>query len=130
VEVGSIIEGLYVALDDKRKGRRWVSRFIFSMSPEDLAFAVTNNLDPWAACVEKYHLDDSRVAFLVRGLLRDYWDGRGGISDHLRDVRKVYNRLARNPANREQLKKPETTDWLNRAVTLSYNQLYNFLWEA
>lgn len=128
MEVGSIIEGIYAALENKRTGRRWVSRFIFSMSPEDLAFAVTNNFDPWAACVEKYCLDDPKVASLVRILLRAYWDGRGGIEDYLTNVRKVHNRLARNPANREQLKKPETVDWLNRAVTWSYNQLYNFVW--
>lgn len=126
--IDQIIEGIKAAAGDKRTGRRWVSQFIFSMSPEDLAFAVRTNLDPWSTAYVKYHLDHPIIARLARGLLREYWNGNGGIEESLIKVENVAKRLARNPNNRELLKKPETIDWLNRAVTHAYNQMYDFVW--
>lgn len=131
MEIDEIISGINAALSNRVTGRRWVSQFILSsMSSDALEYAVENNVDPWAAVVGKYHLDDPRVAFLARGLIRDYWNGRGGIEDTLTSVRKVYIRLAQNPANRELLRRPETIDWLNRAVSHCYNKIYGFAWES
>ena len=131
MDIEQIISEINHALSDKRAGRRWVSQFIFSsMSPDALEYAVRNNLDPWAAVYARYRLDNPAVALLARGLLREYWDGRDGIEKNLTNVKKVYDRLAQNPANREILKKPETVDWLNRAVTRAYEAAYSFTWEA
>ena len=127
--VGGIIEGIDAAMGNRHKGRRWVSKFVMSsMSFDALEYAVKNNSDPWAAVVQKYHLDDPRIAPLARLLLRVYWNGRGGIEESLTDVRKVYNRLARNSANREILRRPETVRWLNNAVIWAYDQVYRFTW--
>jgi len=98
------------------------------MSSDALEHAVKNNLDPWATVVAEYHLDHPLIKSLAQGLLREYWNGRGGVGETLSDARKVYDRLARNPANRELLKKPEARDWLNRAVTQAYNMAYEFAW--
>jgi len=131
VNIDQIIEGMNVALGDKRTGRRWVSQFILSsMSSDSLEYAVKNNLDPWASVYTNYRLDNSVVALMARGLLREYWDGRDGIGSILSDVRKVYNRLARNPANQELLKRPDVVQWLNRAVTHCYGKIYSFTWES
>lgn len=131
MDIDQVIKVLHIAMEDKRTGRRWVSQFIFSsMSSDALEYAVRNNLDPWASVYTKYSLDNPAVALLARGLLREYWDGRDGIEGSLTNVKKVYDRLARNPANREILKRPETVDWLNRAVTRAYDGIYTFTWES
>lgn len=127
MDVDKILGGIHAIAGNKAEARRWVSEFILSsMSTNALAYAVKNNIDPWWSVVENYHLRDSGIALLVRGIVEDHWNGRGGIEDTLTNVRKVYNRLSRNPTNREQLMRRETIDWLNRAVTWVYHRLYEF----
>lgn len=128
MDISDIIDGIDAALSDRRTGRRWVSLFVSSMSPDDLERAVMTDFDPWAAAVRKYHLDDPRVAFLARVLLRTYWDGRGGIEESLTDVRRVRMQLARNPRNREALGGRETKGYLNRMCQRAYDSIYKFAW--
>jgi hypothetical protein len=101
------------------------------MSSDALEYAVKNNVDPAATLVAKWHLDHPLIKPVASGFCREHWKGKGGIGWTLCDVQRVYDILVPNPVNRELLKRPETIDWLNRAVDRAYHYFYDFCeWDS
>lgn len=130
MEVERILEGVERAMSDREVGYRWVKKFVKGMSPNDLALAVRTDFNPWSVAVDKYRLYNPTIASLARLMLKMYWNGPGGIEYSLTSVRKIYDELAKNPKNREVLKKRDTRRYLNRMCAKTYDAVYSFTFEG
>jgi hypothetical protein len=125
MDIGTVIEGIQTVLLDKRQARGWVNKFCESMTPNDLEHAVKTGFDPVTAIINEYSLADPNVRKFAVLVVRRYWKD---ISAELKSVPKIIARLATNPANAEQLKKPETIQYLNTNCIRAYDIFYLYAW--
>ena len=125
MDIAKVISGIQMALSRPSAGKSWVRDFISGMSPTDLKWAVETGFDPVSKIIEEYQIYDPQVRKFAALIIRRYWRD---ISSELKDVQKIVDRLAKNPANREQLSRPETIQYLNAQCLRGYHTFYEIGW--
>lgn len=125
MDIAAVVEGAQQALSNPHAGRKWAGQFVSKMSPEDLKKAVETNFDVVTAIINEYSLGDPTVRKLACAIIKRHWKE---ISSEVRSVPNLIKRLARNPANREQLERPKTITWLNETCVRAYEVFFLYAW--
>lgn len=111
------------ARDPVRVVQRWVERAIASyVTPENLRWAISNNVDILSLALNHYHLGHPAVFPGFQLLLKMAWEGY--VEPLLTSVPRVYAIIASNPANKQILDSPEGMRYLHGACESCYRRLH------